>query len=45
MEQKEMLGAIEAILYVAGEPVEERALSAALEVTQMELEQIGRAHV
>lgn len=38
MEQKEMLGAIEAILYVAGEPVEERALSAALEVTQMELE-------
>ena len=26
MEQKEMLGAIEAILYVAGEPVEELSL-------------------
>lgn len=38
MDQKELLGAIEAILYVAGEPVEERSLSAALEVTQMELE-------
>lgn len=39
MEQKQLCGAIEAILYVAGEPVEEEALRMALEVTQLELEQ------
>lgn len=39
MELKQLCGAIEAILYVAGEPVEEKALCAAMEVSQIELEQ------
>lgn len=37
MEQNEVIGAIEAILFVAGEPVEEEALRMALEITQLEL--------
>lgn len=38
MELKQLCGAIEAILYVAGEPVQEDALRVALETTQLELE-------
>lgn len=38
MEQNELLGAIEAILFVSGEPVEEEALRMALEVTPIEIE-------
>ncbi len=37
MEKNELRGAIEAILYVAGEPVEEEALRIALEVTPLEI--------
>lgn len=37
MEKKELMGAIEAILYVAGEPVEEEALRMALEVPGEEI--------
>lgn len=40
MDNKELMGAIEAILYVAGEPVEEEALRMALEV---DAEEIGQA--
>lgn len=39
MDNKELIGAIEAILYVAGEPVEQEALRMALEVTPIEVEQ------
>ncbi len=39
MEKAELCGAIEAILFVAGEPVEEEALRMALEVTPIELAQ------
>lgn len=39
MERHEMIGAIEAILYVAGEPVEEEALRMALETTPQEIEE------
>ena len=38
MERTELCGAIEAILFVAGEPVEEEALRLALEATPMEIE-------
>ncbi len=38
MEMSEAVGAIEAILYVAGEPVEEEALRMALECTPLEIE-------
>lgn len=38
MEKQEIMGAIEAILYVAGEPVEEEALRIALEVLPEEIE-------
>ena len=38
MEKKELIGAIEAILFVAGEPVEEEALRMALETTPELLE-------
>lgn len=38
MEKNELCGAIEAILFVAGEPVEEEALRMALEITPIELE-------
>ncbi len=39
MEKSELRGAIEAILFVAGEPVEEEALRMALEVTPEEIEE------
>jgi len=39
MEKKELIGAIEAILFVAGEPVEEEAIRMALETTPELLEE------
>lgn len=39
MDKSEMVGAVEAILFVAGEPVEEEALRMALEVTPIEIEE------
>ncbi len=38
MDRNEIIGAIEAILFVAGEPLEEEALRMALEITPLELE-------
>ena len=38
MDKREMMGAVEAILYVAGEPVEEEAIRMALGVTPMEIQ-------
>ncbi len=40
MEKNELRGAIEAILYVAGEPVEEEALRMALDVTPLEISEV-----
>ncbi len=39
MEKNELIGAIEAVLFVAGEPLEEEALRMALECTELEITQ------
>ena len=39
MDKHEMIGAVEAILYVAGEPVEEEAIRMALGVTPVEIQE------